>query len=132
MSSQIIVNTAEIVRDRTMGRVKEEERFGIDPITILMLISIMIGVIRIIQECRKNKLSSLSNEEKVRFIHNEIKINSNNLKLIQKHRVKRLIRQNLTRDQNKIYGEPLFKTLMELGQNIKEEQVSALLEYKNV
>jgi len=132
MSSQIIVNTAEIVRDRTMGRIKEEERFGIDPITILMLISIMIGVIRIIQECRKNKLSSLSHEEKVRFIHNEIKTNSNNLKLIQKHRVKRLIRQNLTRDQNKIYGEPLFKTLTELGQNIKEEQVLALLEYKNV
>ena len=40
--------------------VPKEDNYGFAIITILMIISIILTVVRIIQECNKNKLNGLS------------------------------------------------------------------------
>ena len=56
MSSEIINDMAKQFYDRTISQTDEDtSEYGIDPITIIICISIIVNVIRVIQECNKNK-----------------------------------------------------------------------------
>jgi len=134
MSSVVIEQTASRLEPRILHKAAEKHpNYGfIDPITILMIISIMVGVIRIIQECQKNKLKKLSDEEKINFYLNEIKSKAKNPGLLAKWRIQKVIKRAMSKEQYKYFGDSVYETLQELGERIKEEQVSSLLEYKNV
>jgi hypothetical protein len=47
-------------------------------------------------------------------------------------RLRKILKNHLTKDQYKVYGDAMLQTLLEVGKTVKEEQVSALLEYKHV
>ena len=133
MPSEQISRTAEIMANRLLVKCSEKNKdySFIDPITILMMISIMIGVIRIIQECRKNKLRKLStNEEKLAFYKEDIKRNCRNPGLLVKRRIHKLIARNMSKQQYKVFGDSLYEVLQEVGENVTDELLSALLEYK--
>jgi len=132
MSSITINNMASDVLDSTVVKTDKDKYSFIDPITILMIISITVGIIRIIQECRKDKLKGLSKEGKRDFILQEIRRSSVDPGFITKWRVQRVMKRTLTKDQYKVCSESMFEAFRELGERITEEQVSSLLEYKNV
>jgi hypothetical protein len=68
MPALTIEELAKEIYDKTLSKVKETDRYGIDPITIIMIIAIMVNVIRVIQECNKNKQQNYQPEKKQNFL----------------------------------------------------------------
>jgi len=132
MPALIIEELAKEIYDKTLSKVKEKDRYGIDPITIIMIIAIMVNVIRVIQECNKNKTTKLSTGEKTEFFSTDVKFRSFNHSFLTRMRLRKILKNQLTKDQYKVYGDAMLQTLLEVGKTVKEEQVSALLEYKHV
>lgn len=123
---------AQEVYDKTMAQIDKSELYGIDPLTIIILIGIMVNVIRVIQECNKDKTSKLASGEKAVLLSTDIKFRAFQHGWFTRLRLKRIIKKHLTKDQNNKYGEAILKSLLDVGKTVKEEQVSALLEYENV
>lgn len=134
MSAQIINALATKVLESTKSKLSKEDKdnFGFDPITILMVISIILTLIRVIQECRKDKAKLMNQSEKTDYLCTEIKSLSFNNTFLNRLRIRSVIKKHLSKSQNKKYGESLLKALLETGKTVTDEQVSALLEYKNV
>jgi len=131
-SSEIVEILAQEIHDKTSSKVKETDRYGIDPLTIIILIGIAVNVIRVIQECNKNKTKKLKFGEKVDLLSTDIKFRSNNHSFFTRLKIRSIIKKHLNKSQYKVYKEPLLETLLEVGKKVKEEQVSALLEHENV
>lgn len=131
MPDTVVNNLASDILDRTIVKTDKEKYSFIDPITILMLISITIGIIRVIQECRKDKLKKLSSEDKTNLVLEEIRKTAKNPGFLNKWKIKRVIKNKLTKEQYRVCGDSIYDSLVELGEKITEEQVSSLLEYNN-
>jgi len=131
-SSEIVEILAQEIHDKTLSKVKETDRYGIDPLTIIILIGIAVNVIRVIQECNKNKTKKLKFGEKVDLLSTDIKFRSNNHSFFTRLKIRSIIKKHLNKSQYKVYKEPLLETLLEIGKKVKEEQVLALLEHENV
>jgi len=131
-SSEILETLAQDILDKTLAKVKETDRYSIDPLTIIILIGIAVNVIRVIQECNKNKTTKLKFGEKVDLLSTDIKFRSNNHSFFTRLKIRSIIKKHLNSSQYKVYKEPLLQTLLEIGKKVKEEQVSALLEHENV
>jgi hypothetical protein len=132
MSALIIEELAKEIYNKTLSKVKETDRYGIDPITIIMIIAIMVNVIRVIQECNKNKTTKLSAGEKTEFFNTDVRFRSFNHSFLTRMKLRKILKNQLTKHQYKVYGDAIVQTLLEVGKTVKEEQVSALLEYKHV
>lgn len=131
-SSEILERLAKDILDKTLSKVKETDRYGIDPLTIIILIGIVVNIIRVIQECNKNKTSKLTFGDKVDLLSTDVKFRSNNHNLLTRLRIRSIIKKHLNKSQYKVYKNALLESLLDLGKKVKEEQVSALLEYENV
>jgi hypothetical protein len=123
---------AEEIYNKTMSKIKESELYGIDPLTIIILVGIAVNIIRVIQECNKNKTTSLSKGEQSTFLSTDVRFRSFNHSFLTRMRLRKILKNHLTKDQYKVYGDVILQTLLEVGKTVKEEQVSALLEYENV
>ena len=57
MSYNVINDLASEVLEETKKNLREDnsENYGIDPLTIIIIIGILVNVIRVVQECRKDK-----------------------------------------------------------------------------
>ena len=133
-AAKVIDDLASKILDSTKSKLTKEDQdnFGFDPITILMMISIILTLVRVIQECRKDKSKLMKQSEKTEYLCTEIKSLSFNNTLFNRLRIRSVIKKHLNKSQNKRYGESLLQALLEAGKTITDEQVSALLEYKNV
>lgn len=133
MPNEIINEIAKQFYDKTMSQIDEDTpEYGVDPITIIICISIIVSIIRVIQECNKNKTYKLSTGEKADFLSTDIKFRSNHSSFITRMQIRGVLKKHLTREQFKKYGNAAVISLLDLGKTVTEEQVSALLEYKNV
>jgi len=112
--------------------IPEDENFG-SIIAILMIISIILTVIRIIQECNKNKLSSdCTEQDRCSLYGQEIKSYSIKRGWFTKLRLKKLMRQKMSKEQYAKYSMPLLNALLDNGENLKDDEVTALVEMSNV
>lgn len=134
MAATIINDLANKVLELTKSKLSKEDqdKYGFDPITILMMISIILTLIRVIQECRKDKSKLMTQSEKTEYLCTEIKSLSFNNTFLNRVRMRSAIKKHLSKAQYKKYGEPLLQALLETGKTVTDEQVSALLEYKHV
>lgn len=123
---------AEEIYNKTMSQIDKSELHGIDPLTIIIIIGIIVNIIRVIQECNKDKVLKLAKSERTELLSTDIKFRSFQHGWLTRLKLKRIVRKHLTKDQYKTYGEPILKSLLDVGKTVKEEQVSALLEYENV
>lgn len=122
----------EILNKTTKDVDKKQDGYGfIDPITIIICISIIVNVIRVIQECKK-KSQLMKMREKKEYLTAEIKSLSFNDTFFTRLKARKVIKQKLTKDQYKKYGESMLAAIIETGKYIKDDQVEALLEYENV
>ena len=123
-------NIAEDIRKQS--NIPEDEEFG-SIIAILMIISIVLTVIRVIQECNKNKLStSCTLEDKKNLYGEQIKYYSTNRSWLTKLRVKKIIRRKMSKDQYQKYGSVLLDSILNTGENLKDDEVITLVEAANV
>jgi hypothetical protein len=114
------------------ANIPEDEKFG-SVIAILMIISIILTVIRVLQECNKNKLSTnCSAEDKCSLYGSEIKEYSVRRGWFTKMRIKKILRKNLDQEQYAKYSLALLNALLDTGENLNTEEISCLVEAANV
>jgi len=122
------------VGERVMKQagIPEEEEFG-SIIAILMIISIILTLIRVLQECNKNKLSSdCTAQDKYSLYGEEIKNYSIRKGWFTKLRIKKVLRQNMSKEQYSKYSMKLISSLLDNGENLKDDEIMALVETSNV
>lgn len=122
------------VAERVMKQAKipPEENFG-SVIAILMVISIILTLIRVLQECNKNKLSNnCTAQDKYALYGSEMKEYSKRRGWFTKLRIKKTLRQNMSKDQYTQYGMQLLNSLLDNGENLKDDEIMALVEASNV
>lgn len=133
---KIVNELAESVLISTLKQSTVEDRkkwqidYGIDPLTIILIISVTLTLIRVIQECRKNKSSLMSATERNNYLTSEVRALSFGGSFLTRRKIKKILKEKLTKDQYNKYGDALLKSLLNVGKTATDEQVSALVEYK--
>ena len=123
---------AKDIQKKILSEVKEKDVYSIDPITIILIISVIVNIIRVIQECNKKEIDSLQNSEKVELLSTDVKFRSIHNSFLTRWRLKSIIKSHLDRKQYQVYGDAMLKVLLEAGKNITTEQVIAIMEHTNV
>lgn len=114
------------------ANISEDENFG-SVIAILMIISVILTLIRILQECNKNKLSgNYTAQDKRELYASEIKHYSIKRGWFTKMRIKKLLKRELNKEQYEKYSLPLIAAILDVGEDLNNEEVSCLLEAANV
>lgn len=121
---------AENIRQKS--DIPSEEKFG-SVIAILMIISIVLTLVRVLQECNKTKLSnSTTQSDKYALYGDEMKSYSIKRGWFTKLRIKKIIRKQMSKDQYAKYGVSLLNAILNKGENLKEDEVITLVEASNV
>lgn len=125
-------NTVKNIAQKVVDQVPQDpEKFGF-VITVLMVISIILTMIRIIQECNKSKLSGFSTQEKNNFFGEQIKTLSLKRSWFTRMTVKKAIRKQLPRELYREYGAVLMNAILNTGEKLTEEEIQSLVEASNV
>jgi len=109
----------------------KEKDYGIDPITIIIVISVILSLIRVIQECRKNRQLVKDKNEYASIMKRDIQDAILKDSWLNRLRLQRIIKQNVTKDQYKAYGKALQHSIMGTGINLTEDEVYTLMEASN-
>ena len=114
------------------ANVPEDEKFG-SVIAILMMISIILTVIRVLQECNKSKLSGdCTAQDKYNLYGSEIREYGSRRGMFTKMRIKRILRKELSKEEYAKYGIQLLNSILDTGANLKDDEVITLVEAANV
>jgi hypothetical protein len=112
--------------------IPEDEKYG-SIIIILSVISIILTLVRILQECNKTKLKQVSlAEDKYALYGASIKELSNRRGWFTKMRIKKLLRKELSPEQYSKYSFSLLNALLETGESLKDDEIVTLVENANV
>jgi hypothetical protein len=112
--------------------IPEEENFG-SIIAILMIISITITLIRVIQECNKNKVSeNMTSKDIYNLYGQEIRSYSLRRGWFTKLRIKKILRRKMSKEQYNKYSLKLVNAILDVGENLKDDEVITLTEAANV
>jgi hypothetical protein len=111
--------------------IPEEEEFG-SVIAILMVISIILTLVRVLQECNKSKTENMTAQDKVPIYGESIRTFSKKRGWFTRLRIKRIIKKHLNSEQYKKYSIKLTESLMDVGENLKDDEVYSLVEAANV
>lgn len=112
--------------------ISENEKFG-SLMAILMIISIMLTLVRILQECNKNKTpKDFSAKDKYVLYGEEIKNYSVRQGWFTKMRIKKVLRQKLSSDDYAKYSFKLLGAILDCGSVITNDEIVTLVENANV
>lgn len=129
MNNEKLKNIAQKVLDKVED--KNSENYG-SVIAILMVISIILTVIRVLQECNKSKLSAFTGKDKSAYFANEIKQTVIRRTWFTKMMLKKTIRRELGREQYKIHGVDLMNAILDTGEELQDDELYTLVEAANV
>jgi hypothetical protein len=102
-------------------------------VLILMIISIILTLVRVIQECNKNRLISFNAHQRDKFMHNEMQNICIKRSLFNKWKLKKIIKEKLSVENYKEYGDQLRDAILDTGIDLTEEECFTLVEAsKNV
>lgn len=123
----------KIIAEKVLRNAKldNDEKFG-SVIAILMIISVILTAIRILQECNKSKVGSLCKEDKYALYGKEIKLFSSRRGWFTRMRLKKIIRNELNKEDYIKYSIPLIEAILTTGESLTEEEVITLVEAANV
>jgi len=108
------------------------ESFG-SVIAVLMIISVILTLVRIIQECRKSKLQNFgTTQDLCTYMTSEINDLSFEKTWFTKRTVKKLLKKELSEDDYRKYGIPLMNAILTYGTIITTEETLTLMEATNV
>ncbi len=102
-------------------------------IVVIMLIGVFLTLIRVIQDCNKTELKMLtSTEQKCTAYASHIKTLSVRRGWYTKMRLKKILRQNMPREEYKKHGSVLCEKILDAASDLSHEQVHSLIEVSNV
>lgn len=114
------------------AKIPEDQMFG-SVIAVLMVISIILTLIRVIQECNNSKLSAASSQQdKYQLYGSEMRSYSYNRGWFTKMRIKKALRKNLSREEYKQYSGVLCNSILNTGEVLTDDEVITLVEASNV
>jgi len=113
-------------------KLSKNEDYGIDPITIILVISVILTLIRVLQECRTNRKLLKNKIEAASIMKKDIQEVILKDSWLNRIRLQRVLKKNLSKDQYKAYGKQLQNSIMETGINLTEDEVYSLMEAANV
>ena len=121
------------IAEKVLSKAKldKSENFG-SIIAILMVISIILTVVRVLQECNKNKTSELCKEDKYAIYGQEMRLFSSRRGWFTKMRIKKVIRKELNREDYIKYSIPLVEAILDTGESLTDDEVITLVEAANV
>lgn len=132
MSTEETDNKVKNIAQKVIDQVPQDpEKFGF-VITILMVVSIILTMIRIMQECNKSKLFGFNDKERVHFFKEQIKTLSIKRSWFTRMTIKKAIRKQLPRELYKAYGMDLMNAILNTGEKLTEEEIQSLVEASNV
>jgi hypothetical protein len=108
-----------------------KENYGVDPITIIIVIGVMLSLIRVIQECRKKRHLLKDKNDMAFLLKKDIQEIVLTDSWLNNLRLKKTIKQHLTKEQYKVYGKELQQSIMEVGVNLRDDEVLILMEATN-
>ena len=114
------------------AKISEDEKFG-SIIAILMVISIILTLVRVLQECNKNKLKdNCASQEKYALYGKEMKNYSARRGWFTKMRIKKALRQVMSKEDYIKYNFQLLNALLDTGANLNDDEIITLVENANV
>lgn len=114
-----------------MPNQNQDENFGF-VITTLMIISIILTLVRVIQECNKKQMVSYTQQEKYSLFNKQTKELSIKRNWFTKMTIKKIIRKQMKKEDYKIYSYDLMNAILDTGENLTEDEVKTLVETTNV
>ncbi|MFN9956184.1 MAG: hypothetical protein ACK55I_24065 [bacterium] len=130
MNDQKLKNIASKVLSK--ANISEDQKFG-SVIAILMIISIILTLVRVLQECNKNKLTdNCSSKDKYSLYGSEMKNYSIKRGWFTKMRIKKVLRKELSKEDYTKYSFQLLNAILDSGSNITDDEVITLVENANV
>lgn len=113
------------------SNIPEDQNFG-SVIAILMMISIILTVIRVLQECNKTKTQNMTASDKCAVYGENIRSYSKKRGWFTRMRIKRIIKKQLNAEDFNKYGIKITESLLDTGENLTDDEVSTLVEAANV
>jgi len=111
----------------------KNDNYSFDPFTILMIISVILTLIRILQECNKNKLNKdCSLNDKCSLYGEQVKEYSVRRGWFTKMRIKKILRREMKPDDYNKYSLSIVNSLLDNGENLTDEELQTLVEASNV
>jgi hypothetical protein len=113
------------------ANIPQDEKFG-SVIAILMMISIVLTLVRVLQECNKSKTTNRHSQDNCALYKNNIKIFSEKRGWFTRLRIKKVLRRELDSEQYHKYSIKLTEALLDTGEVVTDDEVSTLVEAANV
>lgn len=111
----------------------KNENHTFDPFTILMIISVILTLIRILQECNKNKLNKdCALSDKCSLYGEQVKEYSVRRGWFTKMRIKKILRREMKPDDYNKYSLSIVNSLLDNGETLTDEEIQTLVEASNV
>jgi hypothetical protein len=111
----------------------KNDNHSFDPFTILMIISVILTLIRILQECNKNKLNkNCSLSDKCSLYGAQVKEYSDRRGWFTKMRIKKILRREMKPDDYNKYSLSIVNSLLDNGETLTDEELQTLVETANV
>lgn len=108
----------------------KDENFGF-VITVLMIISIILTLIRVIQECNKSKLSGCATKERCAIFGEQVKTLSIKRSWFTKMTIKKILRKEMSKENYKLYSYDIMNAILDTGENLTEDEIQTLVETIN-
>jgi hypothetical protein len=131
MNNEDLKKIAEKVINKIPNKDEDPEKFG-SVIAILMVISIMLTVIRVIQECQKSKIKLFNRQQKYEYFGEQIRTLTMKRSWFTRMTVKKVIRRELSSEDYRTYGGYLMNAILDTGENLTEDEIKTLVEAANV
>lgn len=129
MNNEKVKAIAQKVLDKLPSN--NDNKFG-SVIAILMVISIILTVIRVLQECNKSKLDTFSGQDRYAYFGKQIKDSAMRRSWFTKMTIKKAIRRELTKEERNKYGYDLLNAILDTGENLNDDELITLAEAANV
>jgi hypothetical protein len=101
-------------------------------ILVVMVISVILSLIRVVQECDNKKLKLLSNKkDQAQFMQQSVKNICIKKNLLNQWRLKKIIKQKLSPEDYKNLGDQLKKAIMDVGVDLTDDESLTLMEAAN-
>jgi hypothetical protein len=113
------------------SNIPDDQKFG-SIIAILMMVSIILTVIRVLQECNKNKTHDMNCKDKSSIYGEAIRTYSKKRGWFTRLRIKRVLKKQLSSEDYHKYGIKITESLMDVGENLTDDEVYSLVEASNV
>lgn len=98
-----------------------------------MIISVILTLIRILQECNKNKLNKdCSLSDKCSLYGEQVKEYSVRRGWFTKMRIKKILRREMKPDDYNKYSLSIVNALLDNGETLTDEEIQTLVETANV